>query len=106
MRARETFMTETFEQLTHGEALLTRELCEKEPHKWVGYVELPESDDEEEEVGVVLLKVGGKLISKGVPPEWIAWMYNAPPADGGPKKKAKRKKEKVAAITVSGSRLT
>ena len=78
--------------IDHEEA---RELCEKEPHKWVGYVELPESDDEEEEVGVVMLKVGGKLISKGVPPEWIAWMYNAPPADGGPKKKAKRKASKM-----------
>jgi len=69
-----------------------RRLCEFKHTKWAGYVELPSSDDPMEEVGVIMLKVGGELVSEGVPANWVAYLYNPPP-----KKQREKKKERAKA---------
>lgn len=79
-----------------------QELCEKKPGKWAGYIELPPDEDPESEVGVIMLKPGGKLlgVDKGVPAEWTAFLHNfeVPEEEDKPKKKQKREKAKKSAF--------
>jgi hypothetical protein len=78
-----------------------REMCREEPEIWAGYVQLPPSADPVEEVGVILLKVGGELLSadEGMPTEWTAFIFGEPSGAG----QGKRKRQKAKKAAFSGT---